>query len=206
MKRHPILILSLLAVSVVGSFVRAQAAPDVSLTISAVSQGPGQAVSTLTWLATPTPSSCTASGDWTGTKAASGTAAQPLATANKNYVLACTFAADSTALVSWTAPTTNTDGSALTDLAGFNVYWNVGDPSLVTAPSGKVRAITSPATLSTLISGLMPGNWYFAVTTVNSKGVESAISNIVTKTIGASTVVTKNASLVFPGTTVVTVK
>ena len=209
MKRHPLLILSLLTASLLGSFVKAQAAPDVTFTISAASQGPGKAVPTLTWSSTtPAPSSCAASGDsaWTGSKAVSGTLALPVVSTNKNYVLACTWAADTQAVVSWTPPTTNTDGTQLTDLASYNVYWNVGDPSLVTAPGGKVRSVAPALSPTTTVTGLTAGTWYFAVTAVNAVGVESAISNIASKAIGTSTVVTKSAALVFPGTVVITVK
>lgn len=210
MKEHRIvgaLCLGLALLCITG-VARAQS-PDVTFAISATSQGPGKAVPTLTWSSTtPAPTSCAASGDaaWTGAKAASGVLALPAVTSNKNYVMACTFAADTQAIVSWSPPTTNTDGSPLTDLASYNVYWNSGDPSLVTAPSGKVRSVAPAITPTTTVINLAAGNWYFAVTAINSMGVESAISNIATKAIGAPSVVTKNAALVFPGTVVITVK
>lgn len=196
-----------IALLLIACLANAQTAPDVTFTISAVSQGPGIAAPTLTWSSTtPAPASCAASGDWSGVKTASGTLVLPAVTTNKNYVLACTFTADTQAIVSWEAPTTNTDGTALTDLAGFKVYWNSGDPSMVTAPTGKVRAITNGTTLTTTITGLTAGNWYFAVTALKASGVESGISNVATKAIGTNAVVTKSAALVFPGTVVVTVR
>lgn len=197
--------LTILLLCVVG-VANAQVAPDVTFTISAASQGPGIAAPTLTWSSTPVPASCAASGDWTGVRTASGTLVLPAVTSNKNYVLACTFTADTQAVVSWDAPILNTDGTALTDLAGFKVYWNSGDPSMVTAPSGKVRAITAANVLTTTITGLTPGNWYFAVTALKASGVESGISNVATKAIGTNAVVTKSAAIVFPGTVVVTVR
>lgn len=203
MKRHPLLILSLLAASLLGGFSFAQAAPDVAFTISAASQGPGKAVPTLAWSATPTPASCAA--PWTTSTAASGTKVLGPVTANAAYAITCTWAADTQASLSWTAPTVNTDGTPLTDLASYNVYWHAGDPSLVTAPDAKVRNVPA-GTLTTNLTGLTPGLWNAAVTAINAAGVESAISNIAPKTIGGPTVITKNAALVFPGTVVVTVK
>ena len=146
MKRHA----SLLAVALIlgattlGILPSAQAqTPDVSFTISASSQGPGTAVPTLSWSSTPAASSCTASGDWSGTKTASGTAVLAAVNANKAYRIVCNFLADSGAVVSWTPPTTNSDGTPYTDLAGYKVYWNTGGPEFVTAVivtvSGDVR-------------------------------------------------------------------
>src|SRR4051812_31758297 len=69
-------------------------ASDVTFSISATAPAPGQAVPTLTWsTTTPAPSSCAASGDaaWFGSRAASGVLTLPAVSANKNYVLACTF-------------------------------------------------------------------------------------------------------------------
>lgn len=211
MKEHRIvgaLCLGLALICIAG-ITRAQAAPDVTFSISASGQGPGKAVPTLTWsTTTPAPTGCAASGDaaWSGAKAASGVLVLPSVTSNKNYVMACTFATDTQALVTWSPPTSNTDGTPLTDLASYNVYWNSGDPSLVTAPTGKVKSVAPAATPAITITNLAAGNWYFAVTAINAMGVESALSNIATKTIGAAAVITKNAALVFPGTVVVTVK
>lgn len=187
----------------------AQVAPDVTFSISAVSQGPGKAVPTLTWASTtPAPASCAASGDaaWSGVKPASGTVALAVVSTNKNYVMACTWAADTQAVVSWDAVTTNSDDTPLTDLAGYNLYWNTGDASMVTAPTAKVRRVAPASTPMTTVTGLTAGPWFFAVTAVNAAGVESPISNVATKTIGAPVVVTKRAALLFPGTTVITVK
>lgn len=131
----------------------------------------------------------------------------PVSGATKNYGLTCTFsAADTQATVSWTVPTTNTDDTPLTDLASYNVYWNSGDPSLVSAPSGKVRSVPLASTPMTTITSLAAGTWNFAVTAVNSKGVESPLSNIVSKTTGPGSIITKSAVLAFPGTMVITVR
>jgi len=80
--------------------------------------------------------------------------------------------------LSWSPPTTNTDGSPLNDLAGYYVY--VG-----TEPNDLARliAISDPKTTTAMVKDLAPGTWYFAVTAVNGGGSESARSKIVSKTI-----------------------
>ena len=80
--------------------------------------------------------------------------------------------------VSWTAPTRNTDGSALTDLMGVRIYYGTSAMNLnqaVQAPS------TTPA--SCLIGSLTSGTWYFGATAYNAAGQESALSPIVGLTI-----------------------
>ncbi len=82
------------------------------------------------------------------------------------------------ATVSWTAPTTNDDGSALTDLAGFRVAYGMNSASLDQSAS-----ITNASISTYTVGNLTSGQWYFAVYAVNSSGLESGVSNVATKTI-----------------------
>jgi putative Ig domain-containing protein len=83
-----------------------------------------------------------------------------------------------TATVNWTAPTTNSDGSPLTNLAGFRVAYGQDQTSL----DESARVDTAGAT-SLTVTNLTSGKWYFGVIAVNSMGLESPISNIGSKTI-----------------------
>lgn len=83
-----------------------------------------------------------------------------------------------TAKLTWTAPTTNTNGSGLTDLAGYHIYYG-NSPSAMT----KVITLSSPATTSYTVSSLASGTWYFAVNAYTTGGVESALSNTGSKTV-----------------------
>ena len=87
-------------------------------------------------------------------------------------------AATGTADVSWTPPTTNTDGSTLTDLAGYNIYYGTNPNAL----NQKVQ-VTNIGVTNYVISGLTTGTWYFAVTAYSSAGTESSLSNLASKTI-----------------------
>ena len=82
------------------------------------------------------------------------------------------------ATLSWTPPTQNTDGSALTALSGYTVYYG----SSTTTMTNKV-AITNPGLASYVVGNLGTGTYYFAITAYNSAGAESAMSNIGSKTI-----------------------
>ena len=82
------------------------------------------------------------------------------------------------ATLSWTAPTENEDGSPLTDLAGYKIYWGTTPgtyPNLVT--------INNPGITIYVIENLGPGTYEFVSTAFNAAGVESAYSNTATKTI-----------------------
>jgi putative Ig domain-containing protein len=82
------------------------------------------------------------------------------------------------ASLSWTPPTMNTDGSPLTNLAGYKVYWGsaIGDyPNSVT--------LNNPGLASYVVEGLAPGTYYFVVTARSSAGSESPFSNVGSKTI-----------------------
>jgi hypothetical protein len=78
------------------------------------------------------------------------------------------------ATLDWTPPTENTDGSVLSNLAGYNVYYGTSASNL----SKSVHLGNAGLTAYTL-TNLAPGTWYFAVTSVSSAGVESAHSGVV---------------------------
>ena len=78
--------------------------------------------------------------------------------------------------LSWTAPTQNSDGSTLVDLAGYRIYY--GQKSGIYENS---ITISNPGVTSYLVENLVPGTYYFAATTLNSRGIESQYSAEVIK-------------------------
>lgn len=83
-----------------------------------------------------------------------------------------------TATLTWTAPTTNTDGSALTDLAGYHIHYGNSPGALST-----VIDVANAGATSYTISSLASGTWYFAVSAYTTSGLESALSNSGSKSI-----------------------
>ena len=72
-----------------------------------------------------------------------------------------------TATITWIAPTTNIDGSPLTDLAGFKVYYG-------TTSGYYPQAIDVGAVTTYQVANLPAGaTYYFVVTGYNQAGVES---------------------------------
>jgi len=86
--------------------------------------------------------------------------------------------ATGSAKLTWTAPTTNSDGSAITGLAGYHIHYGTTAASLTNTVD-----ITNPATLTYVVANLQAGTWYFAVTAYTNAGIESSQSNVGKKTI-----------------------
>jgi hypothetical protein len=78
--------------------------------------------------------------------------------------------ASGTLVVSWSAPAKNTDGTPLTDLAGYTIYYG-------TQPAAQTKSLTidDPSATHAVIQGLQPGVHYFVtVASNNSTGRHSA--------------------------------
>jgi hypothetical protein len=82
------------------------------------------------------------------------------------------------ATVRWVAPTTNTDGSSLSNLTGFRVLYGQSATTL-----NQTATINNPTATSHTVTSLSSGTWYFAVAAVNSNGAPSAPSAVASKTI-----------------------
>ncbi len=82
-----------------------------------------------------------------------------------------------TATVSWEAPTTTTSGGTLNNLAGYRIYYGLSASDLSQVVDAGVDL------QSFVIDNLGSGTWYFAVRAVTQLGVESDLSQIVSKTI-----------------------
>src|SRR5216117_4353739 len=81
---------------------------------------------------------------------------------------------------SWTAPTTSADGSPLTDLASYRVYYGLSTPPSCPGTSYLQFASSTPSpapgqTVTARLTGLSTGSLYYvAVTAVDTNGNESA--------------------------------
>lgn len=82
------------------------------------------------------------------------------------------------ATINWTPPLYNTDGSALTDLAGYKIYYGTASNSLT-----QMVQVANAGVASYTLSNLTSGTWYFGVTAYDATGAESALSNVASKTV-----------------------
>ena len=77
------------------------------------------------------------------------------------------------ASLEWLPPLDNTDGSPLTNLAGYRIVYGVS-PRYLTHTIQVANAGVS----TYLVENLAPGTYYFAVRAYTSSGLESANSNV----------------------------
>jgi hypothetical protein len=81
--------------------------------------------------------------------------------------------------LAWDPPLTNADGTPLTDLAGYRVYYGTAPRSVQSYDySVDIGNFTGA-----VISNLSKGDWYFAVTAYDTSGNESTFSSEVKKSI-----------------------
>ena len=86
--------------------------------------------------------------------------------------------ASSSATLDWTPPTENTDGSALTNLGGYNIFYGTSPTNLTQSVK-----VTNPGLTVYTVSNLASGTWYFAVASYTTSGVESARTGVVSTTL-----------------------
>ena len=83
-----------------------------------------------------------------------------------------------TATLSWDAPTTTTTGGPLTNLSGYRIYYGISADDL-----SQIVQLTGIGVETYVVDNLGQGTWYFAIRAVTSAGVESPLSDVVSKTI-----------------------
>ncbi len=100
------------------------------------------------------------------------------ATASRSIVVNRESGQTGSAALSWTAPTARTDGSPLTNLAGYKLFY------------GRMSGIydfqidiSNPGILTYVVENLVSGDWYFALAAYDSQGLQSDRSNEVLRKI-----------------------
>ena len=146
-------------------------APGTATTPNTAATTPSTAATTPSTATTPntaatTPVSTTSNGSTSsGSSPSAGTVAKttpPVTTVN------------GVATLDWMPPTENSDGTVLTNLAGYTVYYGTSPNNL----SQSVK-VTNPGLTAYAVTGLSSGTWYFAVTSYSAEGVESTRSSTV---------------------------
>jgi fibronectin type III domain protein/putative Ig domain-containing protein len=82
------------------------------------------------------------------------------------------------ATLSWLPPTSNTNGTVLTNLAGYQIKYGTNSGAL-----SQTIQVANPGLTTYVISNLSPGTYYFATLAYTSTGAQSTLSTVVTKTI-----------------------
>ncbi len=97
-----------------------------------------------------------------------------------SFSIAVNAAGSSTgsATLSWTPPTSNTNGSTLSNLAGYRIYYGTSATNL-----SRTIQVANAGVTRYVVPDLSAGTWYFAVRAYSSNGSESANSNTGSKVI-----------------------
>ena len=82
------------------------------------------------------------------------------------------------ATLSWSPPTSNVDGTPVTNLAGYRVKYGQQASNL-----SETLSVPSPGITSVVIENLSTGTWYFAVSAYTTANIESDLSNLAQKTL-----------------------
>ena len=78
----------------------------------------------------------------------------------------------------WVAPTQNSNGSPITDLAGYKIHYGTASENYT-----KVVAVSNPSLSRYVLDSLESGTYFFAITAYNSKGIESTLSGEISATL-----------------------
>jgi hypothetical protein len=111
----------------------------------------------------------------TGTNGSSSASIGPFSIVVKAQATTPTIGSAS---LSWSPPTENTDGTPVTDLAGYHIYYGTSASQMTSTIT-----VASATETSYVVGGLAPGTYYFAVVAYNAAGVDSPQSNVGSKTI-----------------------
>jgi hypothetical protein len=124
--------------------------------------------------ATPVPSATGNSVSTTVASAGSGTTTGVTGAAKSTTTNTANKPSTGAATLDWTAPTENSDGTVLTNLSGYTVYYG-------TSPGNMTQSvkITNPGLTAYTMTNLPAGTWYFTITANSADGAESARSGVV---------------------------
>jgi hypothetical protein len=106
--------------------------------------------------------------------AAASAAATSATTSSVSTDAPTVTATDKTVTLSWSQPTQNSNGTSLTDLAGYTLHYGTSSQDY----TGSIQ-ITSPTQTSYVVSdgSFPPGTYYFAISAYNAQQVSSSLSS-----------------------------
>ena len=94
------------------------------------------------------------------------------------FSISVTENSNSSVSLSWTTPTQNANGTPLTDLAGYYIYYGTSANQMTQSVK-----IANPGITNYVLSNLSPGTWYFSIVTFTTANVESTNSAVVSTSV-----------------------
>lgn len=148
-----------------------------ALTWSITNRPAWAAFSTSTGALTGTPTAAQV-GTTSGIVIAASDGTNRTALASFNIAVNAAGSSTGSATLSWTPPTANTNGSTLSNLAGYRIYYGTSASNL-----SRTVQVANAGLTRYVISDLSAGTWYFAVRAYSSNGSESTNSNTGSKAV-----------------------
>ena len=124
-----------------------------------------------------TPPTAADSGTGTSTSGSSTTSGSTTTTGSAGSTPPSTPVAGTSLTLGWVAPTQNSNGTPITDLAGYKIHYGT-----TSANYTKVVAVSNPSLSRYVLDSLESGTYFFAITAYNSKGIESTLSGEISAT------------------------
>jgi hypothetical protein len=94
------------------------------------------------------------------------------------FAIAVVQSASGSASLQWVAPTENTNGSSLTNLAGYRIYYGTSAAAMT-----QTVQIANASLNTYLVANLTPATWFFEVKAYTTADVESSASPVASKII-----------------------
>jgi hypothetical protein len=108
----------------------------------------------------------------------SGASGSSAATSNESSAAPPTTVNSNAVTLNWTPPTENTNGTALTNLSGYNIHYGTASGDYT-----QTISVSNAGIATYVVDDLTPGTYYFSVGAVNSEGTESPLSSQVSATV-----------------------
>ncbi len=161
-------------------------APSVALTSAEPAVAAG-GMTTLSWTSTYS-DTCQATGGWSGARAPEGWETVGPIGGSTTFTMTCTgvggtavqmvsVSAIGQVTISWVAPTENVDGSPLTDLDSFRIYYGPDTRSYTNSID-----VLSPSATSYSFDATS-GDYYVTMTALDGQGNESAYANEIVRSV-----------------------
>jgi hypothetical protein len=94
------------------------------------------------------------------------------------FSIVVTATANGSVTLTWAPPTFNTDETALTNLAGYRIYYGNSANALT-----QTIQVTNAGATDYVVDNLSPGTWYFAISALSSADTESRQSTVTTSAV-----------------------
>jgi hypothetical protein len=142
------------------------------------SSGVGSTTSSTGTSSSTPPQTVADTGSATTTAPATGGTTTPPGSGTTTPPTGGTTVSSSNLTFGWQAPTENSNGTPITNLAGYKIHYGTASQQYT-----QVVEVSNPSLSRYVMDSLPSGTYYFAITAYNAQGIESTLSGEVTTTL-----------------------